>query len=100
MPMSSDAVEALITRRVCGRGAGVKCPPGLVVPATMVGDTRIPRLAMAAYTPAICTAVAATPWPNARVYRSFPHHFDGGGSWPWLVLGSGRPVGTPTPNFR
>ena len=75
-------------------------PLGPVVPATMLGDTRTPWLAMVAYTPAICTAVAATPWPNARVYRSSPHHFYSGGSCPWLVLGSGRPVGTPTPKFR
>ena len=59
--MSSAAVAGWITRMWCGRGAGVYFPLGPVVPATMLGVIRTPRLAMVAYTPAICTAVAATP---------------------------------------
>ena len=66
--MSWRAVLALITRwpvRLAAPGRTARRGP--VVPATMVGGTRTPPLAMVAYTPAICTAVTATPWPKARV---------------------------------
>ena len=56
-----------MTRWLAGFGAGTNRPLAVVVPATMDGATRIPPLAMVAYTLAICTAVTATPWPNAIV---------------------------------
>jgi len=63
----------------------------------MVGCTRIPPLAMVAYTLAICTAVAATPWPKDIVYRSSPHHWLGGYRIPLLVAGRFSPLGWPMP---
>src|SRR5215469_9856918 len=100
MAISSRAVVARRTRWPGAGGAGTNRPPAAVVPATMVGGTLTPPLAMVAYTLAICTAVVATPWPKASVYRWSPHHFDGGASRPWLLPGSGSPVGTPIPNAR
>ena len=67
--MSSRAVLALDAR--AGRaGAARRHEPPVrrrSCPATMVGCTRTPPLAMVAYTLAICTAVTATPWPKASV---------------------------------
>ena len=43
--------------------AGTYCPAALYVPATSVGWTRTPSLAIVAYTLAICTALTDRPWP-------------------------------------
>src|ERR1019366_723642 len=88
MVISSLAVLALITRRCGAAAAGVNFPEPLLAPA------------MAWYTLAICTALTATPWPNDSVYRSSPHHLDGGFSRPALSPGSPSPDGEPSPKAR
>ena len=78
MSISWCAVLAWMTRWLAAFRAGTYWPLVLVVPATMVGATRTPPFAIVAYTLAICTAVTATPWPNAIVYRVSPDHCDTG----------------------
>ena len=58
-----------MTRRRPAAGAGVNAPAESVVPATSVGCTRTPPLAMVAYTLAIWIAVTPRPWPKAYSYR-------------------------------
>src|SRR5712691_5180623 len=99
MRISSCAVFAVSTRLRRGRGDGTNLPPDPVVPATIDGWTRIPLLAMVAYTLAIWTALTATPCPNESVYLVSPYHFDGRISRPEVWPGRSRPVGDPMPNF-
>src|ERR1700747_549039 len=72
---SCFAVLAWMTRCDGDGAAGVYVPAELVVPSTRVGCTRTPPLAIVAYTSAICSAVAATPCPNASVYFVAPYYF-------------------------
>jgi len=56
-----------MTRTGLVGGVGANVPSAFSVPATRVGGTRTPPLAMVWNTPAVCMALTARPWPYITV---------------------------------
>src|SRR5436190_10706098 len=87
MARTVRAVAGLTTRTCPGAGDEVNVPSGLTVPATSVGCTRTPALAMVAYTLVAWTAFSDSPWPNDTVANCAADHFFGGVRMPRLSPG-------------
>ncbi|CAB5019795.1 unannotated protein [freshwater metagenome] len=94
------AVSGLTTFTLSRVADGVKCPLASLVPATTVGETRIPLLAIVAKTLVACIAVNEYPCPNATVGAVVPDQSFSEGNKPADSPGNPEPVLLPIPNDR
>src|SRR5450631_2075197 len=98
MSRTVEAVAALTTRTCAGAGEEVNVPSGATVPATRLGCTRTPPLAIVAYTDVACTAVSDSPCPKDTVANWASDQVLGLDKMPLLSPGKFSPVGWPMPN--